>query len=787
MSVGSISARNSLLNHGGFSPNQLVFGQNMNLPSVLTDQLPALTGSAETKLIKEKLDTLHQARKNFIKAESSVKIKRALKHPVRTYSEHNYETGEQVFFKRKNHKGWKGPGRVLGKDGNFVLVREGKSFFRCHPCHLCKINTRDQVEQAETSRVPDGTKRGKAPSSQAEGQMSSQDEGQKTIHIQQCSKKREAQHNDTETDSDEEHLQFDGASESDEEHVQVGGAVDANEYGGHNPALCPADVTVFDNEQINRHEENQNLEENGNNQRSTPVPMAVRRLFPHNNPGVSEALFTDISHTIQIQKAKEQELEKLKHYDVYDWVIDEGQTTVSSRWITTSKVSEDGQEKVKARLVARGFEEEFEKRKDSPTISREGLRMVFIVAATMNWHLSSLDISSAFLQGNVLTRTVFVRPPKDIARKGFLWKLKRCLYGLCDAPREWYQRVSQVLIKLGGIKSLFDKCLFIFVKGDKLDGIIGIHVDDFQYCGTQHFRDTVLREIKQEFETNGEESGNFKYIGVHVEQDARSKEITIDQVDYCNNNLKEVDMGTGKKAQSQILNDEEKKKLKSAVGQVMWTTSQTRPDGSYQACQSSNYGKNPTVKLIQDTNKVIRKLKTDEMKIKYPGLGNLDDLGVVVYSDGSHATLPSGGSQGASIVFLQGHGRSAPVTWKSKKIERVTKSPLATEVSAVADGADLGHLVASMTQEIFRLEKLPLIDVRTDSKSLKEHLESDRVIRDPRLRVDTARLRDMKEKGEITVTWVAGAEQLADCLTKKSAPSDKLRKSLLTGTLPDCQ
>ena len=77
--------------HGGFSPNQLVFGQNMNLPSVLTDQLPALTGSAETKLIKEKLDTLHQARKNFIKAESSVKIKRALKHPVRTYSEHNYE------------------------------------------------------------------------------------------------------------------------------------------------------------------------------------------------------------------------------------------------------------------------------------------------------------------------------------------------------------------------------------------------------------------------------------------------------------------------------------------------------------------------------------------------------------------------------------------------------------------------------------------------------------------------------------------------------------------------
>ena len=92
--------------------------------------------------------------------------------------------------------------------------------------------------------------------------------------------------------------------------------------------------------------------------------------------------------------------------------------------------------------------------------------------------------------------------------------------------------------------------------------------------------------------------------------------------------------------------------------------------------------------------------------------------------------------------------------------------------------------MASMTKEIFRLDKLPVIDVRTDSRSLKEHLDSDRVIRDPRLRVDTARLRDMKEKGEITVTWVSGSEQLADCLTKKSAPADKLRKSLLMGTLP---
>ena len=107
---------------------------------------------------------------------------------------------------------------------------------------------------------------------------------------------------------------------------------------------------------------------------------------------------------------------------------------------------------------------------------------------------------------------------------------------------------------------------------------------------------------------------------------------------------------------------------------------------------------------------------------------------------------------------------------------------------AVADGADMGHLVGSMTKEIFNLKEMPQIEVRTDSKSLKDHLETDRVIKDPRNRIDTARLRQMREKKEIEVIWVPGTENLADCLTKKAAASDKLKKALTNGVLPGvCQ
>ena len=161
---------------------------------------------------------------------------------------------------------------------------------------------------------------------------------------------------------------------------------------------------------------------------------------------------------------------------------------------------------------------------------------------------------------------------------------------------------------------------------------------------------------------------------------------------------------------------------------------------------------------------------------------------VVVYGDGSHSSLPSGASQGGNIVFLVGeNGKAAPVSWKSKRLDRVTKSPLATEVSAVADAADYGHLVASMSKELFALRHLPEIELYTDSLSLKEHLESKRIICDPRLRVDIARMREMTDLKEVCVKWVPSKLQLADCLTKKGASTDLLRKVLATGVLPEHQ
>ena len=97
------------------------------------------------------------------------------------------------------------------------------------------------------------------------------------------------------------------------------------------------------------------------------------------------------------------EMDKWQEYDVYDEVENVGQKLISTRWVLSVK---DG--KTKARLVARGFEDnEFERRTDSPTCSKMNLRMIIAIAASKSWKINSLDIQSAYLQGKSVERDIF--------------------------------------------------------------------------------------------------------------------------------------------------------------------------------------------------------------------------------------------------------------------------------------------------------------------------------------------------------------------------------------------
>ena len=81
--ASAVCSKNSLANVYGFSPNQLVFGKNPNLPTNINNKLPALESpTTSSKVISERLSAMHSAREAFVKAESCEKIKRALQHQI---------------------------------------------------------------------------------------------------------------------------------------------------------------------------------------------------------------------------------------------------------------------------------------------------------------------------------------------------------------------------------------------------------------------------------------------------------------------------------------------------------------------------------------------------------------------------------------------------------------------------------------------------------------------------------------------------------------------------------
>ena len=174
--------------------------------------------------------------------------------------------------------------------------------------------------------------------------------------------------------------------------------------------------------------------------------------------------------------------------DVYDEVIDQGQRHISLCWIVTPKL-DNGIWKTKAELVAGGFEEtENNFRTDSPMCLKGRLMVALKIAASKCWTFTSIDMKAAFLQGKLLDRKVFLKPPKQAGANGKLLVLKKAVYGLTDdTSRVWYLQVVDELNKLNANISSYDQALFFWHKNGELHGILVVHVNDFLWSGSSEF------------------------------------------------------------------------------------------------------------------------------------------------------------------------------------------------------------------------------------------------------------------------------------------------------------
>ena len=296
---------------------------------------------------------------------------------------------------------------------------------------------------------------------------------------------------------------------------------------------------------------------------------------------VHEEVMYSAENSQEVLQAQKDELDKWKEYQVYEEVEDASQDAITTKWVVTEK-KQDGNSRIKAWLVARGFEEDTTKiRTDSPTISKKNLRLICMIAGNNGWKLHSTDVKAAFLQGFPIDRDVYLVPPVE-ANTGKLWKLKTAVYGLVDASRAWYLTMTDELTSQGAKCSIYDNAPFYWRNCGKLEGIVYCHVDDFLFSASQLFHDKVIRHLRNQFSLSNESDSSMIYIGIEILQS--DHEIIMHQTNYINS-IKPLNIENISPNRKLVLS--EVRNLKALIGQLQWAAKLTRPDIAFATCDLS--------------------------------------------------------------------------------------------------------------------------------------------------------------------------------------------------------
>ncbi|KAI3681114.1 hypothetical protein L6452_35897 [Arctium lappa] len=167
-------------------------------------------------------------------------------------------------------------------------------------------------------------------------------------------------------------------------------------------------------------------------------------------------------------EAMQEELLQFELQNVWDLVdLPQGQRTIGTKWVFRNKKDERGIViKNKARIVAQGYTQEegiIYEEIFAPVARIEAIRLFLAYASFMQFRVFQMDVKGAFLYGKI-DEEVYVCQPPGFENPNFLdkvYKLKKALYGLHQAPRAWYDTLSTYLLENGFERGIIDKTLFI--------------------------------------------------------------------------------------------------------------------------------------------------------------------------------------------------------------------------------------------------------------------------------------------------------------------------------------
>ncbi|KAM3225581.1 hypothetical protein ACQJBY_058366 [Aegilops geniculata] len=363
---------------------------------------------------------------------------------------------------------------------------------------------------------------------------------------------------------------------------------------------------------------------------------------------------------------------------------------ITCKWVYKVKTRSDGSlERHKARLVARGFQQEHGRDYDetfAPVAHMTTVHTLLAVASARHWSISQLDVKNAFLNGELREEVYMQPPPGYSVPDGMVCRLRRSLYGLKQAPRAWFERFASVITAAGFSASAHDPALFIHLS-PRGRTLLLLYVDDMIITGDDpEYIAFVKARLSEQFlmsdlgplryflgtEVSSTSDGFFisqdKYIQDLLARAALTDERVVETPMELNLHLRATD--------GDPLPDPTR--YRHLVGSLVYLAV-TRPDISYPVHILSQFVSAPTSVHYSHLLRVLRYLRgTISHRLFFPRSSSLQ---LQAYSDATWASDPlDRRSLSAYCVFLGG----SLIAWKTKKQLAVSRSSAEAELRAMA-------------------------------------------------------------------------------------------------------
>ncbi|RVW98244.1 Retrovirus-related Pol polyprotein from transposon RE2 [Vitis vinifera] len=386
------------------------------------------------------------------------------------------------------------------------------------------------------------------------------------------------------------------------------------------------------------------------------------------------------------------------------------------KWVYRVKFKADGSvERYKARLVAKGYTQQegldfFDTY--SPVAKMTTVRVLLVIVAAKQWYLHQLDVNNAFLHGDLNEKVYMQLPPGfSTPNDPRVCKLKKSLYGLRQALRQWYSKLSSSLLKFGFSQAKSDLSLFIRQTSTSFIALL-IYVDVVIIASNDLKEiDAVKKFLHESFTIKDLDSGfsSSKPLGFPMES---SLKLTAND-------------------SSPLLSDPTS--YRSLIGRLLYLTI-TKPDLAYAATTGQGLF-----------------LKASS------------DLHLKAYSDNDWGgCIDTRRSVTGFTVFI----RDSLISWKSKKQPIVSKSSAEAEYRPLATTTCEFQWLVYLLADLNVKHPQPTL-LYTDSKPASE-IASNPVHRErtKHIQLDCHLVREKLQEGLIKIIHIPSKHQLADILTK---------------------